>query len=265
MAQEKKEAVDRNELLRRLILTKLNTIKKEKFEPKTIDKFSLTFRVFLLRYLNLNYEFTLEELIDELDKSKIHRKLKDKLISIMTLLTEAEYENRAISREHFKSLLNEAVSIVNLATGKVERKVEKEEKIEEVQVKKKVLFNFLHKIGLVKTGEEKKAIKKKNLEGEKERLAKKYQEEIKKPQISESKERLRKKLERHKLLKQIKEWKSEGYDTTLLEAELKGKIKVTGRLSSDTSRLNNKIQEWKSEGYDIRKLEKEIKELKKKK
>src|SRR3989338_3135045 len=320
MSPEKKEVVDRkNDLLRGLILAKLKTIQKEEFEPKSIDKLSLVFRVFLLRHLNLNYEFTSEELVNELGKAKISTKLKDRIISLLDLLTEIEYEDKQTSIQEFKLLLREAENIVNLATGEVEKK-EKTEKKEEAKAKKGLLFNFLHKIGLVKAEEEKKAVKKKKLEKEKEKLelealkkqrekerikkqhllekekirelgqirkeekqkekgilgkkrlkkrkeklAKKQQEGIKKLQISESRWRLRKEPGMHELLKQVKEWKSEGYDTTLLEAELKGEIKVTGKLGSDASRLSNKAQEWKSNGYDVSQLEKEVRELKKKK
>jgi hypothetical protein len=166
MSPEKKEVEDRkNQVIRRLIITKLRALRKEKFGPKTVDKFSLTFRVFLLRYLNLNYEFTLDELANELNKTKLSRELKEGIITILTFLTEIKYESKTISREEFKSLLKEAESIVNLATGKVE----KEEK-EETIVKKRLLFDFLHNIGLVKTEEEKK--KQKELE-RKEKLEEK--------------------------------------------------------------------------------------------
>ena len=75
MVRKKKEVIgNKNELLRKLILAKLKGIQKEKFEPKAIDKFSLVFRVFLLRHLNLNYEFTGEELVNELNKAKISKK-----------------------------------------------------------------------------------------------------------------------------------------------------------------------------------------------
>ena len=39
-----------------------------------------------------------------------------------------------------------------------------------------------------------------------------------------------------------------GYDTSLLEAELEGKIKVTDNISSEMNKLNKKIQDWKSKG-----------------
>lgn len=170
MKPKKKEVVDgRKALLRKLIFTKLMGIRREKFEPKTIDKFSLVFRVFLLRYLNLNYEFTLDELVKELNKIKISTELKDRITALSTLLVEIEYEDKKISKEEFKSLLSEAERIVNLATGQVEKEKKIEKKEEKAHIKKNLLFNFLRKIKLIKTEEEKKAIKKEKEEREEER------------------------------------------------------------------------------------------------
>lgn len=196
MDPEKKEDVDRkNELLRKLILTKLRTIKKEKFEPKTIDKFSLTFRVFLLRYLNLQYEFTLEELALELNKTKTSTKLKERIIALLNLLTEIKYENREISKEEFKSSLNEAVGIVNLAVGKIER-----EKIRK-KVKKGLLFTFLRKLELLK--KEKKSIKKKKFTKEKQKRKLKALKK-RKELISNKHIKLKKRLESEREIKKRK-------------------------------------------------------------
>ena len=204
----KKEVVDkRNEIIRKLILTKLKTIRKEKFEPKTVDKFSLTYRVFLLRYLNLNYEFTLDELIKELNKRKISSKLKDKIIEIMNLLTEIEYENKRVSREEFKSLLSRAENIVNLATHKVEVKKEQIEKEEKTKIKKSLLFNFIlnfiHKIGLAKTKEEKLAIKGEREKERKQKEAEKEKLKAKKKQEEKIRERVREAKLKEKRIKQI--------------------------------------------------------------
>jgi len=207
MASEKKEvAGKRNELLSRIILTKLKTIRKEKFGPKSIDKFSLTIRVFLLRYLNLNYEFTLDELVDELNKRKISKKLSKRIVAILDLITKVVYENKKISKEEFISLLEEAEGVINLATGKAEKKSEKEEKIE---IKKGPLFSFLHKFGAVKTKEEKESIKR-----IKETKEKKIVEEEKKRLEEEKK----KELERKKELKQREKFsKQNGEDKNKLE------------------------------------------------
>jgi len=174
MSPKKKEASGkRSVLLRNIIFTKLKSIKKEKFGPKTIDKFSLTIRVFLLRYLNLNYEFTIDELINELNKRKVSKKLSKRIISILNLITEVKYENRNLSKEEFKSLLEETESIINVATGKTDKNAGNEQE----NVKKGLLTNFLHKIGAVKIKEEiQVAIKLKDDE------KKKKLEEIKKQQ-----------------------------------------------------------------------------------
>ncbi len=208
MKAEKKEAVDgRKRLLRKLILTKLRSVHKEKFGPKAIDKFSLVFKVFLLRYLNLNYEFTLDELLNELNKIKLSAKLKDRIIKLSTLLVEIEYEDKQISGDEFKSLLDEAEGIINLATGQAEKEGGSEEKIEEekAQVKKRPLFDFLHKIGLVKTEEEKKAIRKIKEEAEKEKERLRLEKEKEMLRIDAQKEKEKKKLEEEKKIQEEKE------------------------------------------------------------
>ncbi|MBW2975849.1 hypothetical protein KY347_00220 [Candidatus Woesearchaeota archaeon] len=151
-AEKKEEIYEKNELLRKLILTRLKSVRKEKFGDKAIDKLSLVFRVFLLRHLNLNYEFTLEELIAELNKRRISSKLKKRVIAILNLLTELMYEDKKISQEEFKSMLTEAESIVSLATGQ-DGEEKKTEKKENKKTKESLLFNFVHRIGLVKVGE----------------------------------------------------------------------------------------------------------------
>ena len=187
---KKKEVVDEgSDILRNLILSKFDSIQAKKFEPKTIDEFSLAFRVFLLRYLNLNYEFTLEELVKDLNKINISANLRDRIIALSTLLVEIEYEGKEISKDEFKSLISEAANIVYLATGKAIIEGEKEKKNVKVQVEKGVLFNFLHNVGLVKTEQEKK-----KLEKEKESKRKALELEMK----NREKERKKKELEEKK-------------------------------------------------------------------
>ncbi|MBI2651502.1 hypothetical protein HYX01_03455 [Candidatus Woesearchaeota archaeon] len=199
MAEEKKEAINKNEILRKLIVGKLQSIEKEKFEQKSLDRFSLVFRAFLLRYLNLNYEFTQEELFNEMEKRKVHSKLRSVIIHIVSVLTEALYEDKEISEAEFKSLLKEAKSVVNSATAG------EKEKIEAPNKTKRTFFGILQKIGLAKTKEERekgvikeeKQKKQKRLE-EKEKLEekkkkskeKKKKEELKKKKNEERKKRI---------------------------------------------------------------------------
>ena len=142
MAKVKKEVKGGNEVLRKLILTRIKKIRKQKFNEKTIDKFGVTFRVFLLRYLNLNYEFTVDELIIELNKTKIPQNLKKKVVSVLKLISEVKYENKEISKDEFKLLLNETNTIVNIATGMAMQ--EKKSELKKEAVHKKIpLFDFL--------------------------------------------------------------------------------------------------------------------------
>ena len=165
----KKEVARDNNVLRRLILDRIKSIRKQKFDNKAIDDFSVTFRVFLLRYMNLNYEFTLEELIRELKKIKIPGDQEEKIVSILTLLTEAKYEGKTISNEQFKSLLDEVESVVMSLTAEPK----KQEKTAEKENKKPIL-NFFHRFSFAKKTEaaieeEKAKSEGKKPAGEKER------------------------------------------------------------------------------------------------
>jgi len=86
-----------------------------------------------------------------------------------------------------------------------------------------------------------------------------------KPKIIEIKPIKRKSvevLERERLTKQLKEWKSKSYDTTLLEAELKGiyktKLKSKPTKEPEKDKLLNQLKEWKAKGYDTTLLEAEL-------
>jgi len=69
--------------------------------------------------------------------------------------------------------------------------------------------------------------------------------------------------EKEKLLKQLKEWKAKGYDTTLLEAELRDRFKLKRKLKSaeqlEKEKLLKQVKEWKAKGYDTTLLEAELK------
>jgi len=69
--------------------------------------------------------------------------------------------------------------------------------------------------------------------------------------------------ERKRLLSQLKDWKAKGYNTELLEAELKG-FKKSRPSRLEINKLSKKMQNWKAKGYDTKLLEKELKELKNK-
>ena len=63
------------------------------------------------------------------------------------------------------------------------------------------------------------------------------------------------------MMGKLREWKNKGYDTVVLEEEIKS-IYSKNDLSQDINRLESKIQRWKKKGYDTSFLEDELKSLK---
>jgi hypothetical protein len=66
--------------------------------------------------------------------------------------------------------------------------------------------------------------------------------------------------ELNKLIKRLKEWNDKGYDTLILEEKIKSIYKDGKKL--DIVKLENKIQEWKKKGYNALLIEEKLKRLK---
>lgn len=214
----KKEVNNKEEVLSRLILSRINAIRRQRFEDKTIDKFSVAFRVFLLRYLNLSYEFTLEELANELDKAKMSREMKDSIIRILTLLTEVKYEDRQISIEEFKGTLNDAENIVKVLAGSAQ---------EEAHVEEKPFAHFLHKLSLF--GKEKVSIQHPELDKRLDLMT------LQKQRLEE----IKKKREQHEKLKLEEIRKKEEYEK---QKELQRSLEEANKISQQIEREEEPIQ-----------------------
>ncbi|KAF0247768.1 MAG: hypothetical protein FD167_2829, partial [bacterium] len=94
---EKKEGVEEQlVVLRKVVLEKLKSLKKKRFEDKDIEDFGLAFRVFLLKCLKIDYEFTDEELVMELDKKGVNKALKERITKLTSLLSEVKYHGKKI-------------------------------------------------------------------------------------------------------------------------------------------------------------------------
>ena len=146
MVKEKKETdIVQLELIRKLVLRKLNSIKHKKFTNNSINDLSLAFHVFLLKYLKLDYEFTEEELSRELEKKSINQKLRLLIIETFSLLDEVKYRGRKISKLEFEKILNQGIEIINIATGKREEKLEHNPIVEKPNSWRLILSQFSKK------------------------------------------------------------------------------------------------------------------------
>src|SRR3989338_7132047 len=121
VAVKKEEDTGQLELIRKVILAKLNSLKSRQFEDKSLDEFSLAFRVFLLKYLKLNYEFTEEELSSELDKRGISKLLKERILKITSLVEEIKYKEKKLTKDEFQTILGEGIHIIQVAIPSEEK------------------------------------------------------------------------------------------------------------------------------------------------
>ena len=68
--------------------------------------------------------------------------------------------------------------------------------------------------------------------------------------------------ELRKLIERLKEWKSKGYSTLVLEEKIKSMYGYNKKFQ-DTEALELKIEEWKKKGYNTLLIEEKLKRLKK--
>ena len=141
MVTAKKEVdINQLEVLKKVILAKLSSIQHKKFEEKSIDELSLAFRVFLLKFLKLNYEFTDEELLNELEKKHINKIISARIMQIISLLAEIKYNEKKITQSGFDNALKESIEIVMLASN-----MKKRSELHPVVQEKAGIFNSLIK------------------------------------------------------------------------------------------------------------------------
>ena len=147
MAAPKEKKRD-EEILRETIIKKFNSMKKDKITTSLVDDFGWTFKVFLKKHFNITYEFTHEELLKEISKTKIKEDLKKRIEALSSFLEEIKYGNLILSKEHFKWMVDEGKNIINLAIrgkefteeqkrGKMGDKTTEEKKITKIKEEEK--------------------------------------------------------------------------------------------------------------------------------
>jgi len=202
------EEKNEKEILRSSIVKRIRSIRKKKFTDKAIDNFSWSFRVFLIKFLSLGYEFTHEELLRETSKVNIKENLRNRILAISDSLEEIKYGSKIISKEDFLWMLDEAERIINFAiigkefteweleqqeSAKKERIAKKELKERKVGITQKLENNFYSLFGIKGKGVQVNKIKK------------------------HSKKRIQQQLIGKDLSHKLEGWKVKGYDTEVLE------------------------------------------------
>lgn len=108
---KKKKKKTEADLLKEAALKKLKTLeKKRQFTQEVFDDFVWVLKVFLSNYLGINYEYTHQELINELIKKGV--KHKEDIIKLSEDIQKINYEGDFLNKEHFKRMVEEAKRII---------------------------------------------------------------------------------------------------------------------------------------------------------
>ena len=134
MDGEKEEIEENLVMLRRLVLDKLRALRKEELGQEKIDELGLVFKVFTLKFLKIEYEFTNEELSLELDKKILSPSLKNKIANLSSYLDEIKYHEKSIDRRQYLKLIDEITELVTSAVEEAEVQIT-ESKVEAGQSK----------------------------------------------------------------------------------------------------------------------------------
>ena len=200
------EEQNSREILRAAVLKKLSSTKKKKFSEKSVDDLGWTFRVFLIKFLNLNYEFTHEELLSEIARVRIKKDLRNRVLALSGLLEEMKYGSRDAAKEDFEWMVNEAERVINLAIiGREFQDEARQPSPAEAAQLQKQKESIIRKLGgflkVISQGKKPESAKKQEL--------KKGEAQIKLKSIKSEADK--------SLISKMDQWKSMGYDTAVLE------------------------------------------------
>ena len=90
---------NKNKKLRNHTIYKLNKIKKNRFSKKTINETNLVFRIFLKKKFGIKPNLTNEEVIMEINGSKLKKKERDKINYIINTINEIEFGGKVQSKK----------------------------------------------------------------------------------------------------------------------------------------------------------------------
>lgn len=134
--KRKKKRPDRLELVKNNTLKKIEAFRKHFSKKSRDDNFIQFFhivRLFFAELFKIKYEFTYEELSNELERRRIDKNLKEKILFFLKKLSVVEYSDERLSESELKKLLNEFLKLF-------ERLTFNEQKVKETMIGKILRF-----------------------------------------------------------------------------------------------------------------------------
>jgi len=125
--KKKKKKPDRIELVKNNTFKRIQAFKKHFSKKNKDDNFIQFFhivRLFFAELFKIKYEFTFEELSNELKRRRIDNNLKEKILFFLKKLSVVEYSDEKLPESELKKLLNEFLKLFEKLTFN-EKKIEK--------------------------------------------------------------------------------------------------------------------------------------------
>lgn len=134
--KRKKKRPDRLELVKHNTLKRIEAFRKHFSKKSRDDNFIQFFhivRLFFAELFKIKYEFTFEELGNELERRRIDKNLKEKILFFLKKLSVVEYSDERLPESELKKLLNEFLKLF-------ERLTFNEQKVKETRLDKILRF-----------------------------------------------------------------------------------------------------------------------------
>ena len=150
--KRKRKKLDRIEVVKNNTFKRIQSFKKHFSKKNKDDSFIQFFhivRLFFAELFKIKYEFTFEELSNELERKRIDKNLKEKILFFLKKLSVVEYSNERLSESELGKLLNEFLKLFEKLTFN-------EEKPEEIRINKILIFLRIKKPAMQKKETRKK-------------------------------------------------------------------------------------------------------------
>jgi len=125
-------------------LQDINTLKNNLIKGIVdTEKLSSLFRETIMKTLNLNFEFTHQELISELNKASIDDKLKQRILKFSSSIESKKFAKERIEKHEYEKMLNELTKLTLILYHKA---IEQEIGIIEEKIKRKKTIKNVNKL-----------------------------------------------------------------------------------------------------------------------
>lgn len=117
--KRKKKKPDRLELVKNNTIKRIGAFRKHFSKKNKDDNFIQFFhivRLFFAELFKIKYEFTYEELSNELEKRRIDKNLKEKILFFLKKLSVVEYSDERLPESELRKLLNEFLKLFEKLT-----------------------------------------------------------------------------------------------------------------------------------------------------